>query len=471
MTNPIENKSSPPSSQRLQFYGGMWGLMIPFLVLFAGIIALALTGNALPDAFWVPTLAAILLAIALAKNKEACANSLVKGMASEMVAIMLMAWFLAGVVGQIMKSTGLIEGLVWLTTSIGLEGRYFPAITFLIGSLISTATGTALGTVIALTPVLYPVGVAIGANPAVMLASIVSAGYFGDNLAPISDTTIASAYTQGVDVSVVVKSRLKYALIAAAFAATLFVIFGGSGAAPTAEKVVLGSPKGLIMLLAPALLIGMMYRGKHLIVSLVFTVAFGLALGLVMGQIGLSDIFNVDMNTFSSHGIIVDGMMGLVGIVVFALLLMALVRLLEDGGFFEFLIDKLSKYTDTPRSAELVVYLINIVLSILTVANTIVIVMEGPLAKKILVEKHGIARDRSANILDCTACGAMCLIPYGFAPLLAYQFATSSGAVVAGSVVDVCLYSFHGYALLLVMLISILSGWSRKFEPELKVSK
>lgn len=469
----MENNSvaGDVKTKRLEFYGGMWGLMIPFIVLFVGIITLALTGNALPDAFWVPTLAAILLAIVMAKNKEACANSLVKGMASEMVAIMLMAWFLAGVVGQIMKSTGLIEGLVWLTTSIGLQGRYFPAITFLIGSLISTATGTALGTVIALTPVLYPVGVAIGANPAVMLASIVSAGYFGDNLAPISDTTIASAYTQGVDVSVVVKSRLKYALMAAAFATVLFVIFGGSGAEPTAEKVVLGSPKGLIMLLAPALLITMMYRGKHLIVSLVFTVAFGLVLGLIMGQIGWSDIFNVDMNTFTSHGIIVDGMMGLVGIVVFALLLMALVRLLEDGGFFEFLIGKLSRYTETPRSSELVVYIINIVLSILTVANTIVIVMEGPLAKKILVEKHGIARDRSANILDCTSCGAMCLIPYGFAPLLAYQFATSSGAVVSGSVIDVCLYSFHGYGLLLIMLFSILTGWSRKFEPHLKVSK
>lgn len=470
MTQTMENKTPQNEKKYLEFYGGMWGLMIPFIVLFVGIIILALTGNALPDAFWVPTLAAILLAIAFAKDKEACANSLVKGMASEMVVIMLMAWFLAGVVGQIMKSTGLIEGLVWLTTSIGLQGRYFPAITFLIGSLISTATGTALGTVIALTPVLYPVGVAIGAHPAVMLASIVSAGYFGDNLAPISDTTIASAYTQGVDVSVVVKSRLKYSLIAATFATVLFVIFGGSGAEATGEKVVLGSPRGLIMLLAPALLIGMMYRGKHLIVSLVFTVAFGLVLGLVMGQIGFSDIFYVDMNTFSSHGIIVDGMMGLVGIVVFALLLMALVRLLEDGGFFEFLIDKLSRYTETPRSAELVVYLINIVLSILTVANTIVIVMEGPLAKKILVEKHGIARDRSANILDATSCGAMCLIPYGFAPLLAYQFATSSGAAVAGSVIDVCLYSFHGYGLLLVMLFSILTGWSRKFEPELKVS-
>ena len=53
----------------------------------------------------------------------------------------------------------------------------------------------------------------------------------------------------------------------------------------------------------------------------------------------------------------------------------------------------------------------------------------------------------------------MCLIPYGFAPLLAYQFATSSGAaVVSGSVIDVCLYSFHGYGLLLIILFAILTG-------------
>lgn len=180
---------------RIQFHGGMFGLLVPFIVLFAGIILLSVSGQALPMAFWAPTLAAVLVALIMAKKPTQCADLLIQGMSSEMVSIMLMAWFLAGIVAQLMKETGLIEGLIWLSININLSGRFFPLIAFICGSLLSTATGTALGTVIALAPILYPVGVALGANPPVMAAAIVSAAYFGDNIAPVSDTTIASAYT------------------------------------------------------------------------------------------------------------------------------------------------------------------------------------------------------------------------------------------------------------------------------------
>lgn len=447
---------------RLEFYGGMVGLSIPFIILFSGIIYLAMIGKALPMAFWVPTLAAILASILLAKSKKNCAESFIKGMSQEMVAIMLMAWFLAGIVAELLKQAGLIDGLIWLTTSIGLKGRWFPLLTFLIGSLLSTATGTAIGTVIALAPILYPVGVTLGANPPVMLASIVSAAYFGDNIAPVSDTTIASAYTQGVDVSNVVKSRLKYAFAAAALASIGFIIFG-QGAGPQASAEVMGNPRGLIMLIVPAILIIMMYRGVHLIVALITTASFGIVLGLITGLIEPAALFSVDMDSFSVGGILVDGIMSLIDISVFAMLLMGLIGLLEDGGYFEMLINRLSKFTKTPRSAEITISLINILLNILTVANSVVIVMEGPIAKRILVEQHGITPDRSANILDAVAAGAMCVIPYGFAPLLAYMFASGSGSAVDFSVFDLALYSFHGWALLIVMFFSMFSGWGRTF--------
>lgn len=449
--------------KRLEFRGGMFGLVLPFIVLFAGIIYLALSGVAIPMAFWVPSLAALLVALILAKDATQCADYFIKGITNEMVMIMIMAWFLAGIVAELLKQTGLVEGLIWLSTSIGLSGRFFPLITFLIGCLLSTATGTALGTVITLTPILYPVGVALGANPAVMLGSIVSAAYFGDNIAPVSDTTIASAYTQGVEVSVVVRSRLKYAFIAAAIASIGFIIFGGSGGGTLDPAMIAGySSKGLIMLLVPAILIGMMYKGLHLIVALMSAGSFGIILALVTGLLDPSNLLIIDMNTFAVSGILVSGIMSLIDIAVFAMLLMGLIYLLEKGGFFEALINKLSKFTKTPRSSEFTIAMINILLNLLTVANSVVIVMEGPIAKKILIEKHNITPDRSANILDTVSCGAMCLIPYGFAPMLAYMFASGSGTLDF-SVIEVCLYSFHGWAILLVMFVSIYIGWGRTF--------
>ncbi len=386
-----------------------------------------------------------------------------------MVAIMLMAWFLAGIVAQLMKETGLIQGLIWVSMSIGLKGALFPVITFLVGCLLSTATGTAIGTVIALAPILYPVGVALGANPPVMLAAIVSAAYFGDNIAPVSDTTIASAYTQGVGVAKVVRSRLKYAFVGAGFAALMFLIFGGTGTAGTGDLSFVGelSPKGLIMLAVPALLIFLMYRGAHLIVALMSAGSIGIVIGLISGLLPFSRLLVIDMNSFSVGGVLVEGIMGLIDIAVFALFLMGLVHLLEKGGFFEMVINKLSKFTETHRSAELTIATIDIILCLLTVANSVVIVMEGPVAKKILVEKHNISRAHSANILDAVSCVAMSLIPYGFAPLLAIMFASGSGAPVDFSVNAIVLYSFYGWGLGIVMLIAMLTGWGRTFEtPE-----
>ncbi|MDO5411482.1 MAG: Na+/H+ antiporter NhaC family protein [Lachnospiraceae bacterium] len=459
--------STEVKKERIEFRGGMFGLIVPFIVLFAGIIWLSVLGQAMPMAFWVPTLAAILAALIVAKNPTRCADIMIQGMANEMVAIMLMAWFLAGIVAEIMKATGLVQGLIWLCVKIGVNGALFPLITFICGSLLSTATGTALGTVISLAPILYPVGVALGANPPVMLASIVSAAYFGDNIAPVSDTTIASAYSQGVEVSDVVRSRLKYAFSAAAIAAVGFVVFGGMGSkAGELDLSYVGeiSPKGLIMLIVPALLIIMMYRGVHLIVALTSAAAVGLILGVASGLLPVSQILVVDMDNFTVGGVIVSGVNSLIDIAVFAMLLMGLINLLDKGGFFDFMLDKLSKYTESPKSAELTVALVDVILCLLTVANSVVIVMEGPIAKRLLVEKHNITPDRSANILDAVSCFAMCLIPYGFAPLLAYMFAGGSGAPVNFSVNAVVLYSFHGWGLGIVMLFSMLTGWGRTFK-------
>ena len=59
--------------------------------------------------------------------------------------------------------------------------------------------------------------------------AILSGAAFGDNLAPVSDTTIVSAYTQGATMRKVVRSRFPLALSAACIAATIFLIFGGDG--------------------------------------------------------------------------------------------------------------------------------------------------------------------------------------------------------------------------------------------------
>ena len=94
--------------------------------------------------------------------------------------------------------------------------------------------------------------------------------------------------------------------------------------------------------------------------------------------------------------------------------------------------------------------------------------MLGPVAKRVLTEKHGITKDRAANMLDAVSCVAMCLIPYGFAPMLAYTFAAGSGAPVDCSLNSIVLFSFHGVGLGIAMTIAIFTGWGRTFDMSLK---
>lgn len=453
-------------NKRIEFRGSMFGLLLPFIVMLGGILFLSISGKAIPMAFWVPTLAGIFIALVMAKKPAECAEALIEGIANKTVIMIVIILIFAGMVAQIMKSTGLVEGLTWLCTSIGVSGAIFPLIVFICGSLLSTATGTALGTVMSLAPVLYPVGVALGSSQPLLLGAIVSAAYFGDNIAPVSDTTIASAYTQDIPVSKVVASRLKYAFTGAAIAAVLFVVAGFlTYSAPTGEvSAAAYNPRGLVMLLVPAILIILMIRGCHMLVALSSAIVIGLVVGIASGLLPFSQILTIDMNTFSVGGVLVDGINGMMDTVIFAMLMMSIVHLLEVGGLFDSLIKKIGPMTNTERKAEGAIAITNIILNVLTVCNSVVILMLGPVAKHLLTEKYNISRDRAANMLDAVSCVAMCFIPYGFAPMLAYSFAASSGAPVDCSLNSIVLFSFHGVGLGIAMLIAIITGWGRMHE-------
>ena len=86
--------------------------------------------------------------------------------------------------------------------------------------------------------------------------AILSGAAFGDNLAPISDTTIVSAYTQGAEMRDVVRSRFPLAISAASISAVVFLVFGGGGEVrPLPEMQASLNPSGLFMLLALAIVV------------------------------------------------------------------------------------------------------------------------------------------------------------------------------------------------------------------------
>ncbi|MFR2848655.1 MAG: Na+/H+ antiporter NhaC family protein, partial [Hungatella hathewayi] len=190
-----------------------------------------------------------------------------------------------------------------------LTGGAFCVVSFIVCAIYASATGTSMGTIIPCMAVIFPAGVIIGANPAVLAGAIVSGGCFGDNLAPISDTTITSAKINNAAIGDVVRSRLKYALVTAAIACVLFLIFGGGEMQSQAESARImaefATPKTLPMILPAVLVIFLAMRGHHLVESIAWGSLFAIVEALALGLLKFSDLLFVADG--APQGILVNG--------------------------------------------------------------------------------------------------------------------------------------------------------------------
>jgi len=455
------------NSDRLEFRMGMFGAFLPLITLLGVILALVLTGWVHTKTLWVACLAAMLVAIVLAKKPSEASEALIGGMSRKMVAIMALAWILAGIMGKLLRASGLVDSLVWLGVNVGVAGTFLPLITFIVAALFSTATGTSGGSIAAIGPLMLPVGVGLGASPLLMIGALVSGAFFGDNIAPISDTTIASAYTQGAEIKTVVQSRLKYAFVAAGFSIIMFIIFGftmKTGSATAIELAREVGPKGLIMMIVPAVLIFIMYKGVHLVTALMTTNALGIALGLVAGLLKPTDILFADVVAKKFGGILYSGINGMLPIIMFTMLLLGLVGIFDKAGLFQLILDKVSPFTKKVRNAELSIFILTIVGNIITAGSARSIVAIGPLAKE-LGDRHNLAPKRNANIMDALATGTIMFVPYNPGVMLTLGIALSTGIVASDfNIIQAMPFFFHGMGLFMVMLIAIITGWGREYK-------
>lgn len=453
--------------KHLEFRLGMFGAFLPLFTLFGGIILLAATGWVHTKTLPVPCLAAMLVAILLAKKPSEASDAILTGMSRKMVAVMAMAWILAGIMGKLLRAAGLVDSLVWVGVNVGLTGAFLPLITFIIACLFSTATGTSGGSIAAIGPLMLPVGVGLGASPLVMIGSLVSGAFFGDNIAPISDTTIASAYTQGAEIRTVVRTRLKYAFVAAGISVVLFVIFGITKQTGTISPAALStavSPKGLIMFIVPALLIFIMYKGVHLVTALLTMNALGIVVGLVFKLLKPTDILFADVAAKKFGGVLYSGIAGMLPLIIFTMFLLGLVGLFDRSGLFNFILDKVSRFTKKVRNAELVVFVLTIVGNLITAGSARSIVAIGPLAKE-LADRHNLAPQRTANIMDALATGTIMFVAYNPGVMLTLGIAINTGIVANNfNIMHAMPFFFHGMGLFIVMLFAILTGWGRVYK-------
>ena len=453
------NETSPPAdSERLRFRLGTIGALLPFVVFLGGVAWLGLSGAPDERGFWPVLLAALASGLALARDRTAYAEAVISGMGRPIVLLMVMAWLLAGVLAALLAATGLVESLSWLCQVGGISGGIYVAMAFVVCSVVSTATGTSLGTLLLCAPLLYPAGPALGADPYLLIGAILGGATFGDNISPVSDTTIASASTQGADMRGVVVSRLRYALPAAVVSLVVYSVLGASDGDPT-EWTAAGSAAGLPMILVPVLVMVVLLARQHLLVGLMTGVVAAAGLGLLLGLIEPAALAHVE--GFGVRGLVVEGVERGVGISIFTVLLAGLVAGLEGSGLIDRLVDAMGRRARSVAGAERSIFASVSAAVLLTTHSVVAILTVGSLARR-LGERFGVGGYRRANLLDVTVCTYPFLLPYMIPTILAASTTAGHGeSVPAVSALEAGLHNVHSWALLAIVLLAVFAGYGR----------
>lgn len=431
------------------------------------------------DAFDMTALAmagfvALLAGAVFARNYGRFWDAVMRGIGSPTSVSIIVILFVVGMLSELIKVTDVSGGFVWLADLAGLDGAILTFFTFIACCLIAMATGSSIGTLFTAFPIFYPAGVLLGADPAFLAGAIISGAIFGDNMAPISDTTIISASTQRfrnkvgtADIAGVVSSRAKYALTAASISAIGFLVFGGAGGTVQPSDVLAESAnaKGLLMLIPVGIMLAVSFVTRDIFKAVTVGLVLGTITGLAVGLLTPSGILGVEEGTPS--GYLVAGVAHMLPTIALVIAVFGIMGVLTEAGVLRRVIDQLAagKLASTPRGAEVAIGLgITATTLLFGGVNSASMLTFGPVADEIGA-RQGIHPYRRSNVMDSFAMGLACIVPVLSAFLFIGALLTS-GYPGAPELSTTQLFATTLYPLFLtvIMIAAVTTGWGRRFE-------
>ena len=107
-----------------------------------------------------------------------------------------------------------------------IAGPLLAPLIFIVSAFIAFSVGSSWGTFAIMIPIAIPIATTLGYPVPLFLGAAISGAIFGDHASPISDTTVVASMASATDHIDHVRTQLPYALLAAAIAATMFLIAG-----------------------------------------------------------------------------------------------------------------------------------------------------------------------------------------------------------------------------------------------------
>jgi len=461
---------------KLRFRGGKAVSVLPLIFFIGWAITISLAGAPDENGLILGAAIGLILGMFLCKNRWwDYAEEVFTGMANRIATVAIIAWFWAGMFAQVLREGGLVDGLVWLGSVSHASGGVFVGATFVLAAIFASAVGTGYGTTVAFCTLMFPAGLIMGADPVFLFAAILSGSAFGDNLAPVSDTTVVSAATQETDIPGVVRSRFKYAIAAAVPALALFTIFGGSGSAvdgAQAQSIFAetASPNGLILIIPFALVVTLALRGYHILVTLTWGIITAVILGLVFNLLTGDQVISLDTEAQRMGGALVTGITGYLSMAILILMIVAGGHIMRIGGALDAIIGKLAGLAGrSVARAEAAIWSIVFSLNVFITINTAAEITAAPVVSQ-LGKRFKLHPYRRANMLDAVTSAVGYIFPWGGGVLIGYQTIRNlEGTYDFVSVVsptEVWPFVFHGWFLAAVMLIAALTGFGRTYEAK-----
>ncbi len=383
--------------------------------------------------------------------------------------------FVIGMFSALIKSCNVSEGFVWIASKLDVSSGFFAAFTFLAVCIISTATGSSIGSMFTCFPIFYPAGVLMGCNPPILAGAIVSSAVFGDNLAPISDTTIISAATQEytrkegfADVGGCVASRLKYSIVGGVISFFLFWIFGGGGTVAAGSRDILlanMNPTALVMLVPVAIMLVVAVKTRDIYMATTVGIVLGTITGLAFGLIGFDNVISVADG--SPAGFLTDGISSMMATVTLVMSVYGIMGVLNAAGALETITDGIlnSSLGNTVRGAEIAMMLGICFTTLIFGGVTSASMATFGKVQNEIGKRVGLHPYRRANLLDGFANSIPVVVP--FLSCFAFIGALLSQGydfVEPLSIAQVCSGMFYCMVLFVVLLFSVLTGWGREFE-------
>lgn len=465
------------NEKKLMFRGGIFAAFIPLIIFCIGVIAVFVTWFALDfNAVAMMAILGLIVGSLFCKDFVRYWEAAGRGMANEICIYTLLILFVVGMFGALIKASSVSNGFVWLAYNINLKGGAFAVFVFVATCIVSTATGSSFSALYSCFPIFYPAAVLLGCKPGIMAGLILAGAIFGDNLAPISDTTILSASMQEykgrpgeiADIGGCVASRFKYSITAGVAASVVYaLIAGGYSAGEGAEEYLMASmdPKPLIMLVPVIVMLVISIKTRNIFKAIITGIIFGTIIGLGFGLIKPQDILWCSEGVMT--GFLYNGFTGMIGVVLIILCLNGVMGVMEEAGALDAMVDLImkSKLSKTTRGAELLLAVTQTAITtFMGGAQDPAIITMGPVFNRVGQEKN-LHPYRRANLLDGFSNSLAVSVPFlSCYVFLASQLTEGYDFIAPLSTFEVSTGMVYTIFLFLALLISVLTGWGRVYE-------